>query len=236
VLAPLALDDRRVPEPLRHALRRDRGRHDDDLEVRPRLALHLARQRQREVGVQVALVELVEDQDPDALEEGVVLQHAHEQPLGDDQDARARTRLALEAHLEADLAPDSPPALLRHAPRRRPRRDAPRLEHDDLQRAREPGLEQRRRHARGLPGAGRRAQHRAGRCPQGRDQRRQDGVDRERLGHAGDQSIRPVPGSTHAEAVGFRGANSREERSTAPVHGALRGPGPTLSAAPPAGS
>jgi len=50
-------------------------------------------------------------------------------------------------------------ALGRHAPRRRPRRDAPRLQHDHAPVAGEPGVDQGRRHTRGLAGAGLGGEH-----------------------------------------------------------------------------
>ena len=44
----------------------------------------------------------------------------------------------LEPHLVADLLPEPPSPLLGHPPRRGPRRDPPRLQHDDLQIAASP--------------------------------------------------------------------------------------------------
>ena len=96
------------PRKAASGLGRERRRHHDELQLRPRLALQLAHHGQRQVGVEAALVELVEDDHADALEERVGLQHAHEQPLGDDQDPR-RSR----------------PRAGRSAPGSRPRRRAP---------------------------------------------------------------------------------------------------------------
>jgi hypothetical protein len=177
---PLALDHARIAQPARHVGRGNRGRHDQDAQVRPRLALHASRHRQRQIRVQAALVELVEHDRADVRQERIVLQHAHDEPFGHDQDARARRALTVEAHVETDLVADLPAALARNAPRRRPRGDAARLEHQDEPLARDPRVEERRRHARRLPRAGGRAQHGARMRAQGRDDLGQDRVDRQR--------------------------------------------------------
>ncbi|MFN8640469.1 MAG: hypothetical protein U0802_01950 [Candidatus Binatia bacterium] len=63
------------------------------------------------------------------------------------------------------------------------RRDAARLEHDDLLVAGQAGVEQRGRHARRLPRAWRGAQDQAVAVAQGVGDRRQEWVDGERCGH-----------------------------------------------------
>ena len=125
-------------------------------------------------------MELVEDHDAGTLEERIVLQHAHEQALGDDQDLRAIGVLALEAHVVTDFAADLDGALLGDATRSRARGQATRLEHHDLLPFGKLRVEERRRHARGLARAGRSAQHGAVVGAQGRDEVGKDGVDRER--------------------------------------------------------
>src|SRR5262249_27234306 len=116
-----ARDDRSAAEEPRDRLRLDRRGHDDDPEVRPRLEVDLAHAGEGEVRVEVALVELVEDDGAGALEERVVLEVTDEEALGEDEDARAIGGLPIEAHVEADLAADLPPPLARDAPRRRAR-------------------------------------------------------------------------------------------------------------------
>src|SRR5690606_39919782 len=54
--------------------------------------------RQRQIGIQAALVEFIEDHQPDALQRRVVLQAAGKNALGDHLDARTRTDLAVQAN------------------------------------------------------------------------------------------------------------------------------------------
>ena len=167
-------------------IRRDRAGverrgHGEQPQVRPHLALDAAGHGERQVGVDAALVELVEDDRADVLQERIGLEHLDEDALGDDQQAGRRSGPAVEAHVVADLAADRPAALLRDAPGGGAGGDPPRLEHDDSALAREPGVEQRRRHARGLAGAGGRHEHRRRRGPHGDDDLGEDLVDRQRL-------------------------------------------------------
>ena len=67
-------------------------------------AAALEREREAEVGLQRALVELVEDHAADAGEVGVGLEHPGQDALGHHLDAAARHRLAADA--VADAAPD----------------------------------------------------------------------------------------------------------------------------------
>jgi hypothetical protein len=135
--------------------------------------------RQGQVGVQVSLVDLVEDHHRGAFEEGVALEQAHQETLGDDQDAGAGTRPPFEAHLVADLAAQPPPLLLGHPPRRRPRRHPPRLDDDHPRRRRIEEREQRRRHPRRLAGTGRSTEDGGGMAVERREELRQDDVDRQ---------------------------------------------------------
>ncbi|HXT23052.1 MAG TPA: hypothetical protein VN923_20050, partial [Thermoanaerobaculia bacterium] len=105
--APLDALDRSV-EVRRHRPGVERRRHRHQPEIGARLSLRAARHRQREVGVEAALVQLVEDHHGDAVEERVALQHAHEHALGDYQQPCARPGDALEAHLETHLAAQLP--------------------------------------------------------------------------------------------------------------------------------
>ena len=127
-------------------------------------------------------MELVEQHRRDALQRGIVEDHAREHALGDDLDARARANEALQAHAQADGLADLLAQARGHARGRRARGEAARLEHDDLARLRERLVEQRERNPRRLAGARRGDQHRARRGPQGLGQARQRLVDRQGVG------------------------------------------------------
>src|SRR5690606_17484486 len=99
----------------------------------------------------MALVELVDDDRSDVFEERVLAQAAHEDALGDEHDARRVRDAPVVPDVVADRPADRRTALLRDAPRRRARREAARLEHEDP--ALEAALDERRRQARRLPGA-----------------------------------------------------------------------------------
>ena len=101
----------------------ERRRHDDELQVGPHGLLQLAHDGEREVALQVALVELVEHDDADVLEERVVGELAAEDALGDEPEPRRGPAALLEAHAVADLAADARRrARARRTPPRRARR------------------------------------------------------------------------------------------------------------------
>ena len=97
------------------------GRHRQQPQVGTDRACHVERQRQAEVGGQVALVDLVEDHEADAGQLRVVLQAAGQHALGDHLDPRRRPDVALVAGLVADGVADRahragrPSAAPRHA-------------------------------------------------------------------------------------------------------------------------
>jgi hypothetical protein len=91
--------------------------------------LHTAHYREREVGVQAALVVLVEDHAAHSFEQRVLLEPAHEDALGDEQHAGPAAVHAFEANLVADFLAELEALLFRHAPGRRERGDSSRLEH-----------------------------------------------------------------------------------------------------------
>jgi hypothetical protein len=88
----------------------ERGGHDEDAQVRAQQRLRLEREGEAEVGVDAALVELVEDDDAGVVERRVVLQHPREHALRDDLDARARSDARIEAHAVADGVADVSPS------------------------------------------------------------------------------------------------------------------------------
>ena len=156
---PAGLDHRRLVEQRRDALGLERGRHHQQAQLRPQALARFPAQREREVGVEAALVELVEDDQPDARQLRIGLQPAREQAFGDDFDARIRPDAALEAHLITHGFADFFAEQARHARRRGACREPARLE-DQHALAGEPGLvEQGQRQHRGLARARRGREH-----------------------------------------------------------------------------
>ena len=94
---------------------------------------------QGQVGVDVALVDLVEDDQAGAVERRVALQAADEHPLGDDLDPRAPAHHPLVARGEAHGGAHLLAQQRRHPSGRGPGGQAPGLEHHDAPPA-EPGL------------------------------------------------------------------------------------------------
>ena len=82
-------------------------RHRRDAQVRAQRRRGVERERQPEVGRQVALVDLVEDDEPDAGQLGVLLQAARQHALGQHLDPRRRADAALVAGLVADEVADA---------------------------------------------------------------------------------------------------------------------------------
>ena len=160
----------------------DRRRHYEKLEVLAQPLLHVAGERQSEIGIERALVKLIEQHRRDAFENGIVEDHAREHALGDDLDAGPARHFRAEAHAIADRLADLFAERRRHARSGGARREPARLEHEELHVLR-PGLPgEHQRHTRGLAGARRGDQH--GRV-MGRERRRelrQHIVDRQRVG------------------------------------------------------
>ena len=130
------------------------------------------RERESEVARKMALMELVEDDRPDASELRVGEHAPRENAFGDVPEPGSRRSRLLEAHLPADHVGIA--ELLSDAPGSHARRDPPRLEHDDLALDL---IEQRRRNAGGLAGARRRLEHDRRVRPQRTQQLRQHCID-----------------------------------------------------------
>ena len=125
-------DDRAVAEVARPRLGLERRRHHDDAQLGPNGLLHQPDHAEGEVAVQAAFVELVEDDDAGRFEERIVVQHPQQDAGRDDQDARGRPALLVEADVIADLARRAAvPRSLGHAPGRGAGGQPARLQHDD---------------------------------------------------------------------------------------------------------
>ena len=85
-----AFDDGSISEKLRDPRAVERGRHRQDAQVFPQAALAVERKRKPEIGIERALVELVEQHRADARKLGIIEDHAGKDALGDDLDARLR--------------------------------------------------------------------------------------------------------------------------------------------------
>lgn len=157
-------EDRRGLFILREVLRNgggvQRGGHDDDTQVRPDGGLHFAQHGQGQVGVDAALVKLVEHDAAHAFKEGVVLQPAGEDAFGQDMQPRGFADLALEADGVADFFAEAPAAFAGDARGAGARGDAAGLQHQQRLPAHERGVEQGGGDARGLARAGRGDDHR----------------------------------------------------------------------------
>ena len=148
----------RVAEQFRDSRRVERRRHHEDAQVLAHFRLRFQAQRQAEIGVEAALVKLVEDHHRDAFERGVALQPAREDSFRHDLDARALAGARFQPRAKADGLTDRFAEHLRHARRDGARGETARLEHHDLAGARRLLGEQRKRDACRLARAGRRLQ------------------------------------------------------------------------------
>ena len=117
--------------------------------------LRVERQRQAEVGVERALVELVEQDACDSFKRRIVEDHAREHALGDNLDAGALRYQALQPHAQADRLADLLAERRRHARRGGAGGETTRLKQDEAPAPRPRFVEKRERRARGLARAGR---------------------------------------------------------------------------------
>ncbi len=155
-LPPDARHDRRI-QVRRHGQRIERRRHDDEPEIRARRPPQPLEQRERQISLQVPLVELVEHDGADAALLGIAEQPARQDSLRHELEPRRRPAGPLEPNFIADRISDALAPFFRHTSRREPRREPPRLEHDHL--ALDPRIEQRCGHPRRLARPGGRLQN-----------------------------------------------------------------------------
>jgi hypothetical protein len=151
VLPPSRLHDRRVPEQVGHPSAVEGGGGDEDVQIRTQGAPRFEREGQREVGLEVALVELVEEQHARAGQRRIPLQPAEQDPLRDHLDARRPADQTLVPGHEPDRAPRLLPQLRSQTPCRSAGRHAPGFEQDQPSvRADETGFEEVQRDHRRL--------------------------------------------------------------------------------------
>ncbi len=130
--AAFAFDDGSAPEKLRHARPIERRRHGQDAQILAQAALAVERKRKPEIGIERALVELVEQHRADAGKLRVVEDHAGEDALGDNLDAGLRPGFRDHARAKPDPLADGLRQGLRHALGGGARGDAARLQHQDF--------------------------------------------------------------------------------------------------------
>ena len=96
-------EDRAGREILRESVGLERGRHDDQLQVGAPRFLQLQSARERDVAVEMALVEFIEKNRRDAGQLGILEQLAQENSFGDEADAGLFRGDFFEANLVTDL-------------------------------------------------------------------------------------------------------------------------------------
>jgi hypothetical protein len=156
------LDHRAVVEEARDRPGVEGRRHDDKAQVLARTP-RLPAEREGQVRVQAALVELVEHDRAEARQERVRLQATGQDAFRRDEETRTGREAALEAHLPADVLSEGEPLLGGDAARDRARGEATGLEQEH------PAVvEERRGDAGRLARAGRGNEHGG---PRGRERR-----------------------------------------------------------------
>ena len=165
-------NDRAVVEEACDGRRVERGRHHNDAKLRPS-ALKALQQRESEIAVEVAFVELVEHDGVDALEHWVSEKAAGENAFGDEAETCARADLFFEADLVADGFADVFAEFACDAARGHAGGDAARFQHDDFA---ADDAEERGWDAGRLSGAGWGFDDEAGRALQGCEDLRQNRV------------------------------------------------------------
>ncbi len=115
----------------RHPVAVEGGRHDQDAQVGPQVAAGVQRQGQAQVGVQAALVELVEHHQGHALQPRVPLEPAGQDALGQHLHPRGRPHGAVVAGAVADRLAHRLPPQRGHAPGRGPGGQPAGLQHHD---------------------------------------------------------------------------------------------------------
>ena len=173
-----ALDQRRIAEQAP-----DRGdiqgrRHHQQAQILAQQRLAVAGEGEAEIGVEAALVELVEKHRGHAVEGRIVEDHAGEDALGDHLDAGASGDAGFQPHAVADGLADRLAEHRRHARGRRPRGQPTGLQDDQLAGTNPGLLEQRERNAGGLAGARRGDEDGRVALDQGAAKRREDVLDR----------------------------------------------------------
>ena len=171
-------NDRRVVQQPGDGLHIQSRRHHQEAQILAQILLTLDAQRQSQIGVQTALVKLIEDHATDVAQARVILQHAREDAFRDHFDARLAAHPRLEPSAKSNASADGFAKQLRHAAGDGARRDPPRFEHQDFS-VPEPGTRpQEERHDGAFAGPWRRLQQHAAAARQGLGQSGKRLIDR----------------------------------------------------------
>ena len=122
--ASFGRDDGRVMEQACERPHIERGRHHQEAQILAQGFLTLDAEREAEIGIETALVKLVEDDAADAGQLRIGLQHARKDAFGHDFDARAAAHPRIEPRTEAHGIADRLAKELCHALSDGARRDA----------------------------------------------------------------------------------------------------------------
>ena len=164
------------------------------------------------------LVKLVENDDVEFFERGIVMQKPEQDARRDDEEPGRRPRLPIEADVVADRGAEADVSFESHAPRRRSHCQPSRLEEKDAAE-----LEQGRRDARRLAGPGRRAEDEGRRLAQTADDVGDKRIDRQRFGHIGHDMDESVVGLFSARTwSSSRRWFSKERKDSRPGSSASR--------------
>ncbi len=128
----LGRDHGRIAQKPRHPRPIEGGGHDQKPQVLPKTALRIEGEGKAEIGIQRALVELVEHDPRDILEGRIVEDHAGEDTLRHHLDAGLRSDLRAEPDAQAHRIAHRLTQGLCHPLGRRPGGEAARLEDDEL--------------------------------------------------------------------------------------------------------
>ena len=221
----MAFNQRRVAKQRAHPRAVERRRHDKKSQVLAQTLLRVEREGEAKVGVERALVELVEQNGRHAFERGIVEDHSREHALGHDLDARAFRCEAREPHAQADRLANLFPKRRGHAGGGGAGGETARLKQDEALALRPRLVEQRERRARGLAGARRRDQHGARMLGERRAKLGQRVVDRQRgqrarhlrpalasLGEQRNRAVRRAKANETPDAIGARAFGAKVGR------------------------
>ena len=131
----------------------ERRRHDEEAQVVAYERLRLQGQREAQIGVEAALMKLVEDDEANVIERRVALQAAREHALRHDFDPRAWSDTRVAAHAIADGLSDLLTQELGESVRGRSRGEPSWLEHHDRAVAEPLGVDEDERHSCRLAGS-----------------------------------------------------------------------------------
>ncbi len=153
VTATCHVDDRRVVIKRREAFGINRGRGDDDAQIRT-FGQHAPEQAEQKIDVQTALMRLVNDDGVIAVKKAVALRFRQQDAVGHELDQRVRGHLLGKAHLKTDLTAQLGVQFLGHARGHAARGNAPRLGATDHAALATPRSQAKFRQLGGFAGAG----------------------------------------------------------------------------------